>query len=133
MNLSDEKMAEISEPYIGREISGAELSKLLAKLTVYAHSHGYPVAAAYVPAQTASEGRLALDILPGRLGKIALQNESRLSDDVAKGILSRLTEKEILRTKALESALYLLDELSGVHAAATLSSGAETGAPEARR
>ena len=127
MTLSDEKLSEISAPYIGREIDGAELSGLLAKLTAYARSHGYPVAAAYIPAQTAADGRLTLDILPGRLGKIALQNESRLSDDVAKGILSRLKEKEILCTKDLESALYLLDELSGVHARAVLSSGAETG------
>ena len=78
MKLSDEKLSELSAPYIGQEITGAELSGLLAKLTAYARSHGYPVAAAYIPAQTATEGRLTLAILPGRLGKIALQNESRL-------------------------------------------------------
>ena len=46
MRLSDERMAEISSRYIGHEISGATLSELLAKLTAYARSHGYPVAAA---------------------------------------------------------------------------------------
>lgn len=127
MRLSDEKMAEISSRYIGHEINGATLGELLAELTNYARNHGYPTAAAYVPEQTATDGRLTLRMMPGRLGKITLENESRLSDDVAKGILARLKEKEILRTKDLESALYLLDDLSGVHARAVLSSGAETG------
>ncbi|MBR1886449.1 MAG: ShlB/FhaC/HecB family hemolysin secretion/activation protein [Schwartzia sp.] len=127
MKLSDERLAEICAGYTGHEIAGAELSELLAKVTAFARGHGYPTAAAYVPEQTAEGGRLLLRILPGRLGKITLQNESRLSGDVANGILARLKEKEILRTKDLESALYLLDDLSGVHAAATLSAGAGVG------
>ncbi|MBP3690449.1 MAG: ShlB/FhaC/HecB family hemolysin secretion/activation protein [Schwartzia sp.] len=127
MRLSDEKMAEISLRYIGHEINGAALGELLAELTNYARNHGYPTAAAYVPEQTATDGRLTLRMMPGRLGKIMLQNESRLSDDVAKGILARLKDKEILRTKDLESALLLLDDISGVHSAATLAAGGGLG------
>ncbi|MBO5514799.1 MAG: ShlB/FhaC/HecB family hemolysin secretion/activation protein [Schwartzia sp.] len=127
MRLSDEKMAEISSRYIGHEINGAALGELLAELTNYARNHGYPTAAAYVPEQTATDGRLTLRMMPGRLGKIMLQNESRLSDDVAKGILARLKDKEILRTKDLESALLLLDDISGVHSAATLAAGGGLG------
>lgn len=125
--LSDEKLSEISSRYIGREITGKTLNELLIALTNYAREHGYPTAAFYVPEQTATDGRLTLGVLPGRLGKITLQNESRLSDDVANGILARLKGKEILRTKDLESALLLLDDLSGVHSAATLAAGSGVG------
>ncbi len=127
MKLSDEKLSELCTRYVGREITGTALGDLLAGLTNYARAHGYPTAAAYVPEQTATEGRLLLRVMPGRLGKIAVANESRLDDDVAKGILARLKEKEIIRTKDLESALYLLDDLSGVHAAAVLSAGSGVG------
>ncbi len=127
IQLEDEKLTEISSRYVGREITGADLSDLLSGLTNYARSHGYATAAAYVPAQTAMEGRLLLRILPGRLGRITLDNESRLSDGVALGILGRLKEKEILRTKDLESALFLLDDLSGVRATGTLSAGSGVG------
>lgn len=127
ISLSDEKMASICENYTKREITGATLGELLGELTNYARDHGYPTAAFYVPEQTATDGRLTLGVLPGRLGKITLQNESRLSDGVAKGILARLKKKEIIRTKDLESALLLLDDLSGVHAAATLAAGSGVG------
>ena len=127
MHLSDEKMAEISSRYLNREINGAVLGELLAELTNYARDHGYPTAAFYVPAQTVTDGRLTLGVLPGRIGKIVVENESRLSDDVANGILARLKGKEILRTKDLESALLLLDNLSGVHSAATLAPGSGLG------
>ncbi|MBO4852952.1 MAG: ShlB/FhaC/HecB family hemolysin secretion/activation protein [Schwartzia sp.] len=127
MKLSDEKLAELSARFVGREITGTALSDLLAGITNYARAHGYPTAAAYIPEQTATEGRLLLRMMPGRLGKITVENESRLDDDVAKGILARLKEKGIIRTKDLESALLLLDDLSGVHAAALLSAGRETG------
>ena len=127
MNLSDEKMAELSARFIGREITGTALSNLLAGLSNYARAHGYPTAAAFIPEQTVTDGRLLVRMMPGRLGKITLKNESRLDDDVAKGILARLKEKEIIRTKDLESVLYLLDELSGVHAAGMLSAGSGVG------
>ncbi len=127
IRLEDEKLAEISARYVGREIAGTALSGLLAELTAHARGHGYPTAAAYIPEQTAKEGRLLLRILPGRLGKITLDNESRLSDDVARGILARLKEKEIIRTKDLETALFLLDDLSGVKAAGILSAGSGVG------
>ena len=127
MRFSDEELTGIAARYAGHEINGAALDELLTRLTNYARTHGYPTAAAYIPAQTATDGRLLLRILPGRLGKITLENESRLADDVAKGILARLKEKGILRTKDLESALYLLDDLSGVHAAGILSAGSGVG------
>ena len=136
MGLSGDQTAAIASAYIGREINGAILGELLAELTNYTRNHGYPTAAAYIPEQTAIDGRLLIRILPGRLGAVTLENESRLADDVAKGILARLKEKGILarlkekgilRTKDLESALYLLDDLSGVHAAGILSAGSGVG------
>ena len=127
MKLSDEKMAELSARFVGREITGTALGDLLAGLTNYARAHGYPTAAAFIPEQTAVDGRLLVRMMPGRLGKVTVENESRLSDDVANGILARLKEKEIIRTKDLESALHLLDDLSGVHAAGVLSAGRGVG------
>ena len=127
MRFSDEELTEIAARYAGHEINGAALDELLTRLTNYARTHGYPTAAAYIPAQTATDGRLLLRILPGRLGKITLENESRLLDGVARGILARLKEKEILRTKDLESALYILDDLSGIKASAILSAGSGVG------
>ena len=123
MNLSDEKMAELSARFVGREITGTALADCLAGLTNYARAHGYPTAAAFIPEQTVTDGRLLVRMMPGRLGKVTVENESRLDDDVAAGILARLKEKEIIRTKDLESALFLLNDLSGVHATASLSAG----------
>ena len=127
LKLSDEKLTGIVAPYVKREISEQELFKLLVELTGYARSNGYPVATAYIPEQTAVEGKLLLRILPGRLGSITVKNESRLSDNVVRGVLARLKEKQILHANDLESAMYHLEELSGVHAQGVLSAGKSTG------
>ena len=127
LRLRDEKLRELLAPVTGREITVTELSRGIAALTRYAREQGYPAAAAYIPAQTAVEGSLLVRIAPGRLGKLHIENSSRLRDTVAKGILAGLREGEIIRSRTLEKALRNLGTLSGVEAVGVLSPGAEEG------
>ncbi len=110
-----------------RLLQAAELNATIANVTRYIRSHGYPAAAAYIPEQTAVNGKLLVKVEPGRLGAIHLTNESGLMDKSAKGMLAGLKPGDIIRTRKLENALYNLRDLSGVEVQGVLSPGAEQG------
>ena len=127
IKVKDEKIAAITRKIVGKEIGAAELNATLGNVTRYIRSHGYPAAAAYIPEQTAVNGKLLVKVEPGRLGTVHLTNESGLTDKTANGMLAGLKPGDIIRTRKLENALYNLRDLSGVEVQGVLSPGAEQG------
>ena len=127
VNVKDAAIEAITRKVVGKEISAAELNAAIGNVTRYLRSHGYPAAAAYIPEQTAVDGKLLVKVEPGRLGKVQLDNGSGLKDKAAERLLAGLKPGEIIRTRKLENALYNLRDLSGVDVQGVLSPGAETG------
>ena len=127
IKVKDADIDAITRKIVGKEIGAAELNATIGSITRYLRSHGYPAAAAYIPEQTAVDGKLLVKVEPGRLGKVHLSNESGLKDKAAERLLSGLKPGDIIRTRKLENALYNLRDLSGVEVQGVLSPGAETG------
>ncbi|SDP11094.1 Hemolysin activation/secretion protein [Selenomonas ruminantium] len=127
MKLKEDKLQNITQNIIGKEISAQELNAAVAEITAYARKAGYPAAIAYIPEQTAKEGNLQLNIEPGRFAKIIIENEGVLQERLPKGYLAGLKEGQIIRTGKMEKALHNLRDLPGVTVQAVLSPGAEQG------
>ena len=127
IKVRDEGIAAITSKVVGREIDAAELNGAIGNVTRYIRSHGYPAAAAYIPEQTAVDGKLLVKVEPGRLGAIRIANESGLKTATAERMLTGLKAGDIIRTGKLEKALYNLRDLSGVEVFGVLSPGTETG------
>ena len=127
IKVKDEEICAITRIIVGKEIDAEELNATIRNVTRYLRSHGYPAAAAYIPEQTAVDGKLLVKVEPGRLGKVQLDNGSGLKDKAAERLLAGLKPGEIIRTRKLENALYNLRDLSGVDVQGVLSPGAETG------
>ena len=127
IKVKDEEIARITQKVTGREIDAAELNAAIGNVTRYLRSHGYPAAAAYIPEQTAVEGKLLVKVEPGRLGAVHLTNESGLKDKVAEGMLVGLKPGDIIRTRKLENALCNLRDINGVDVQGVLSPGKELG------
>ncbi len=127
LKLKEKDISKITGNLLGRKIGGNELNEMIASLTRYARRHGYPVAAAYIPAQTAVDGKLLVKIEPGRLDKIHIANESRLKTPVVEKMLTAIKEGEIIRTNRLENALYNLQNLGGVTVYGVLGPGSKIG------
>ena len=127
IKAKDEEIAKITQKVIGHEIDATELNAAIGNVTRYLRSHGYPAAAAYIPEQTAVDGKLLVKVEPGRIGKVHLTNESGLKDKVAERMLAGLKPGDIIRTGKLENALYNLRDLSGVEVQGVLSPGTEQG------
>lgn len=127
LSLDAARLDAITAPYAGHEVTARALGEMLTALTNYARESGYPAAGAYIPEQTAKEGHLLVRFLPGEVGEVRIQNDSRLNDDLARGIAARLHPGAVITSRDLETALYTLDNLSGVRAAGALTAGRETG------
>ena len=127
MELSETDLAAITDPLLNREISSMELNNAVNSLTVYARSHGYPAAMAYIPEQTAVEGRLTVDFAPGRFGDISLNTNGVMKEAVAERSLKRLKPGNVITAYDLENSLRNLKDIPGVNVNGVISPGTGQG------
>ena len=123
LDLDKAALTKILQDGMGEGRTLTELNATLAALTRYARQHGYPAAAAYLPAQQSEDGVVLIKIIPGHIGEVRLENHSRLKDDIARGFTKRLKHGAAVRTKDLETTLYTLSDASGTRAVGVLSPG----------
>ena len=125
--LLEKAIEERTAAYLRRDISELDVNDLLAELTQYARSHGYPAASAYLPAQSNADGTLTIRILAGRYGKIKIENSAAISDAKIERLAHALKEGAPIEGKPLETALYNIAALGGIEAAGLLSPGTTFG------
>ena len=111
----------------GRDVSLVDLEAAAGRLTQFYRSHGYPVARAYVPAQTIEGRGVEIAVLEGRYGALDVRNDSRLSDALVYDTLRVPSNDSVIETKPLDRDLLLLKDLAGVAIAATLTPGERVG------
>jgi len=115
---------------IGTKITLPQLDALATRITDYYHSHGYPLARAYIPAQTISTGTVRIEILEARFGAINLDNHSQVKDSLLQSTLAPLKSGQAIAQSKMDTALLLLSDIPGINSAATLKPGAEVGSSD---
>lgn len=111
----------------GSQLDLNDLRGIAARITNHYTERGYFLAQAYVPAQDVAGDSVTIAVIEGRYGKIALNNQSKLSDRTANGVLAGLNSGDTVATRSLERRLLLLSDVPGVAVRSTLSPGAEVG------
>lgn len=125
--FSDEVLIAATGFRPGSELNLAELRSIAAQIARYYHSRGYFLAQAYLPPQDISIGVVTIAVIEGRYGAIDLDNQSRLSDGVAQGVLAGLDSGDVVASAPLERRLLLLSDIPGVAVQSTLAPGKELG------
>ena len=125
--LDKEELTRILEEGMGEQKTMAQLRRTVDALTSYCRTHGYPAAAGYLPPQDSPDGIVVLRVLPGRYDEIVIENNSRLKDRVARGIIAGLKSDDIITTAKLETALYSVSDATGARAVGVLSPGTAFG------
>lgn len=97
----------------GHEQSLADLDDLAAKISDYYHDHGYPLATAYVPAQTLRDGVVRIAVIEARYGKVELQNHSAVGNYPLSATLAPLQSGQPVSEYGLERSLLLLSDVPG--------------------
>jgi hemolysin activation/secretion protein len=105
--FSDERLAEITEPYTDRPITFAELLNARTEITQLYLDAGYVTSGAFIPPQTLTEGTVTIQILEGGLEGIEVSGTERLNPGYVRSRLAIATEKP-LNVPELIEALRLL-------------------------
>ena len=114
----------------GSELTLADLRGMALKITEHYRSKGYFVAQAYLPAQEIRNGAVIVVVVEGQYGKIAVRNQSNLSDTLVQRQLDGLNTGDTIAIAPLESRLLLLSDIPGVNVTSTLTPGASVGASD---
>ena len=115
---------------VGQELSLADLNDAAARITTYYRERGFFIASAYLAAQDILDGVVDITILEGRLGKLHMDNQSFVADDVLQAYLGHLQPARPLAGGDLERALLLMNGLPGLDVQSTLKPGASLGATD---
>jgi hemolysin activation/secretion protein len=104
-----------------------DLQGLADRITQFYRLHGYPLARAYVPAQTIAAGEVTLAVLEAKYGQVALNNASTTSERPLADTLAPLESGKLVTQDTLDRALLLLSDIPGVIVNSTIRPGATTG------
>ena len=111
----------------GSELSLTDLRGMAARIADHYHRNGFFVAQAYLPAQDIKDGVVTIAVMDGRLGKVSINNQTKVSDALASQLLGDLHSGDSVVSSALETPLLLLSDLPGVVVKSTLVPGAAPG------
>ncbi|MFZ7224547.1 ShlB/FhaC/HecB family hemolysin secretion/activation protein [Avibacterium avium] len=117
--------------YLHRPITLEDLNQLTEKITQYYREHNYLVARAFLPPQEIDSGQLTIGVIEGEIGKIAIQNESRLSEQFVRRMANTsVNSQPYLAQNEVEKLALLLNDLSGVKSNLTIRAGQALGATD---
>ena len=98
----------------GKTLTLSDLDQLSNRITDYYHEHGYPLARAYISAQTIKEGMVRIDLIEARYGQIKLDNRSQVQNTVLQATLAPLKSGQSIEQTAMDRTLLLLSDIPGV-------------------
>jgi len=110
--FSAAELSEVTQPYVNRQISFAELLQVRSAITQLYVSHGYITSGAFVPPQTIENGEVTIQVLEGSLESINIMGTRRLNPSYLRSRLALVTKTPLNQTSLLKGLQLLqLDPL----------------------
>lgn len=113
--------------WLNKPVTLADLYRAADAITKYYQSRGYGLARCTIPQQEFAKGIATLEVVEGRIGKVAVEGESRTREAVLRKQAGALKSGDVYTDAVMDRAVLLLNDLPGVQAQATLAPGAEFG------
>jgi hemolysin activation/secretion protein len=131
--ISSDKLAELLQDQRGAAVPFGQLRAALSRINAAYAAQGYFLARAVIPRQdlVGSQGTLRIQVLEGRLGKVA-SNLNAPQQQMANATLAAQGVREgfALRQEPLERSLLLISEMLGGESSASLSPGSAQGSTD---
>jgi hemolysin activation/secretion protein len=106
-SFSSEQLQQVVAPYLGLEVDLLNLGEVRQALTKFYRERGYPSAIAIIPLQEVKEGAVKIEIKEGKLTKVEVTGNSRLSSHYLK---NRIDLDRPLNVGELENQLQLIKQ-----------------------
>ncbi len=107
--FSDEELAEITKPYVNRELSTEDLEEIRRALTLHYVNKGYINSGAVIPYQEVAEGVITIQIIEGQLTQIKVEGRNRFRPGYIESRLA-LDADPPLNISRLQRRLQLLQQ-----------------------
>lgn len=121
------QFASLYADMMDREVSFRDLEAIAGRVTRYYRDHGYPVARAFLPAQTIEDGSVHIAVAEGRYGAVRIENNSALRDELGARWLHQLQPGDVVYQPVLNETLLLLNDVPGIQVTSSLQPGTEPG------
>jgi hemolysin activation/secretion protein len=105
----EETLAEVTAPYVNRELSDTDLESLRLALTIFYINKGYINSGAIIPDQTILDGMITIDIIEGRLTNIEVEGNKWFRDRYIRSRI-RLGAEPPLNIYVLQERLQILQQ-----------------------
>ena len=127
--LSAEELRSTTGPYIGRDVTLADLEALAQAITQRYRDRGYFLAQAVVPVQTVRDGIVEISVIEGRIGKVdvIVAPEAPITEARVRGFLAPVAAGQVVNAPAYERAMLLLSDQPGLRVGSALSEGSQPG------
>lgn len=124
--LAREDLDAVSAAYVGRQVSMAELEKLLDEVNALYAAKGISTAKAVLKGQAIENGEVQISLIEGRLGKLTVAGEGKVPERFVKRRLHQ-PEGEVVQTDRLRDELVYLNRTSDLQVRALLRPGQAVG------
>jgi hemolysin activation/secretion protein len=127
--VSAAELRAVAEPYIGRDVTMADLEKLSQAITTLYRERGFFLAQAVVPVQTVTNGVVEISVIEGKLGNVTVivAPDAPITEARARAYLAGLQPGVAVDARRYERALLLLSDQPGIRVNSTLEEGAQAG------
>lgn len=114
-------------PLDGRRFDAAGLEQLAATVAATYRAQGFPFVQAWLPPQNLAGGRLVIEVLEGRYGRIGISGDDPLARGAQAFLDHALQPGDPLRSQPLERTMLLLDDQPGFSVSPLLKPGESLG------
>jgi hemolysin activation/secretion protein len=125
--FSRASLARAARPYENRAVTLAELRRLCLRIRNAYRARGYVLARVGIPPQRIRGGQLRIAVSEGRYGKIRIAGNEHYSDAFIRRYFGVAEDEGIVRQRAVERALLLLNEFTDLSVRSVFDVGAKPG------
>lgn len=124
--FSEAELLAVLGEVAGKSYDLAGLRELAESISTHYRDAGYPFARAYIPQQSMTDGKLRIEVVEGRYGKVQALGDKALIAAAA-GFLTPLKSSEVISSDTLERSTLILDDQPGIKVAPIIRPGQEVG------
>ena len=105
--FSDRALQNVVDDWIGKPLTISHLIAMRSEITEYYVDRGYVTSAAYIPEQAVEKGRVTVNVIEGRLGRIKIEGIDASLKSYVRSVIHRKVDHPLNQKELLE-ALQLL-------------------------
>jgi len=121
--ISDERLMPLVDLGEGKDVNLSILNAIANEVTAVYATEGYLLVRVFVPNQEVKDATVEMVISEGRINKVLVQGNKKLSTEKFQQRMKMVQEEPVLREQTLERVLLELNELMGVKVRAVLKPG----------